>query len=515
MTGSSGILLDGTLGGNTVEGNFLGTDVTGTTAAANQYGVSSQSPGNLIGGTSLASRNLISGNSNQGARALAATSGSGATTVVLNAGSGTRFKNNLIGTRATGMTGLANGGGISLSVPDVIIGGTSAAERNIISGNSGTGIQAFASVSSGTFVSAPTGLTVQGNYIGTTVTGLAALPNTSGGITASGDTTIIGGDNPTPLTGCTGACNLISGNAGNGLSLNNSYDNSQTSPTAGTRYSTAASSVVEGNYIGVNVTGTLALGNSGGGVQLSAADIRVGGGSPATRNVISGQILNSNSGINAGSSTFVNTTTGAYVVVGTATGSVIRGNYIGLNAAGTAAIPNHNGISVSVPGVRVGGTDPTDRNVVSGNNQTGINSFVGLARPQQGAPIQFSISVMTVPSEMIVEGNYVGVSANGSVAVPNLGGGVRISGINSRVGGTVGTSALSCTGPCNLISGNTNPDPTRATGVTVSSDHNNATLQANIRIYSDASGSQVVGNFIGVVRTAHGTNLGGRRSPTT
>ena len=50
-------------GGNVIEGNYLGTDVTGTTAHANQfYGVSiSASRNNTIGGTTPAARNLIGG----------------------------------------------------------------------------------------------------------------------------------------------------------------------------------------------------------------------------------------------------------------------------------------------------------------------------------------------------------------------------------------------------------------------------------------------------------------------
>ena len=69
-------------------------------------------------------------------------------------------------------------------------------------------------------------------------------------------------------------------------------------------------SVIEGNYIGVNVNGTAALGNLGAGIQLGAADIHVGGGSPATRNVISGH-TNNGQGINVGYNSFGSTLVGS------------------------------------------------------------------------------------------------------------------------------------------------------------------------------------------------------------
>lgn len=494
FTSGSGILLDGPLGNNTVEGNFIGTDVTGTSAAANQYGVSSQSPNNLIGGTSLASRNLISGNNNQGARALAGTSGSGASTVVLSTGSGTAFRNNLIGTAASGMTALPNGGGISLSVPGVAIGGTSAAERNIISGNTGQGINAFANVSNGFVVTVPAGLTVQGNYIGTTVTGLAALANTGGGISASGNSTTIGGANASPGGACTGACNLISGNSGTGLTLSTNFNLDPLSPSAGAIHSSAVNSVVAGNYIGVNVNGTGALGNSSSGIFLSAQDVQVGGGSAATRNVIGGNGLATNgAGIFAGSNALNNLTDGTSVVVTRAIGAVIRGNYLGLNAAGTAALANANGIYVSVPDVTIGGIVAGDRNVISGNINSGINTFANTFTPG-GA---FPVVVSTTPARLIVKGNYIGVTADGATALANTSNGLWITGENSVIGGTENTSALSCTGACNLISGNTNGS-NNASGLGVTSHFNNTPGPGLGDLYSSASGTQILGNFVGV-----------------
>ena len=486
FTSGPGILLD-TAGGNTIEGNFIGTDAAGVAAAPNQLGVSSQSPNNLIGGTSPASRNLISGNSNQGARALASSSNG----VITSIGSGTMFKNNLIGTRASGMTALPNnGGGLTMSAPNVVVGGPTAAERNVISGNGNTGISAFANVftpaGGGTpiVVSAANGLVVQGNFIGATADGGSALGNGNGGVSASVFATIGGGAGTTPGDSCTGACNVISGNNGTGVSLSNSYDGNAASPTAGMIYSSAANSVVEGNYIGVTVNGSApavgTIGNTSQGVNVSAPDVQIGGGSPATRNVIAGNGAGTgNAGIHVGTNTLSNSAT----LVASGAGTVIRGNYIGLNAPGTLAVPNGNGITVVVPNVRIGGTTPADRNIISGNLQNGINTFANTFNPG-GAPI-----VITVPSGLVVQGNYIGTTLNGLAALANGSGGLYVTGAGSIIGGDAGTTpGGACTGACNLISGNTG----NGLSVTTSTDNASQTLT------SSAAGSFVEGNFVGV-----------------
>ena len=317
FTGGSAIVMFGATGNNTIEGNFIGTDATGTAAVPNGSGIASQSPNNLIGGVALAARNLISGNSNQGALTLAFhTNG-----VVTSIGSGTMFKNNLIGTTASGMTALPNnGGGLTMSAPNIVVGGTSAAERNVISGNGNTGISAFANVFTPpgggppVVVSQPSGLIVQGNFIGTTADGLARLANNNGGVSANGPNTTIGGSaGTTPGGACTGACNLISGNFGNGVSLGNSFENNTSSPFLGTLYSSATNSVIEGNYIGVDVNGNApavgTMGNSSQGVCRERARRADRRRLAASRNVISGNGWGNGSGVSIGNNTVNGTTT--------------------------------------------------------------------------------------------------------------------------------------------------------------------------------------------------------------
>src|SRR5262249_7323128 len=143
--------------------------------------------------------------------------------------------------------------------------------RNIISGNSSAGVNIRLGAS-GNFV--------QGNYIGTDVTGNVALANGavvqgfgSAGVAIQHGATnnTIGGTDP-------GAGNVISGNVGWGGFGVSIYD------TTGT--------LVQGNFIGTNATGTAALANAGTDVLLAfASGNTIGGTSPAARNIISGSVF--------------------------------------------------------------------------------------------------------------------------------------------------------------------------------------------------------------------------------
>src|SRR5262249_19029971 len=130
------------------------------------------------------------------------------------------------------------------------IGGTTAAARNIISGNTGSGIEVDGS---GNFV--------QANFIGTDVTGTVGLGNGGGGVVVLGgsNNTIGGADTNTPGSPLAGAGNLVPGQAGTGILVAGS----------GNR--------IQGNYVGTDVTGTHALGNTFGiGIQFGATSNWIG-----------------------------------------------------------------------------------------------------------------------------------------------------------------------------------------------------------------------------------------------
>ncbi len=193
-----------TIGGNTIEGNFIGTDVSGTADLGNSLdGVRIESASNnMIGGTSIAERNVISGNGFRGVFIIFGAFGS----------TGNLVQGNLIGTKANGAEALGNTfGGVLLQAHGNILGGTTAGAGNVISGNNSVGVIIFAGA----------GNQVEGNFIGTQEDGTSPLGNASHGVLISDAPTpnnTIGGTTGTTAGGpCTGACNTIAFNSGDGV----------------------------------------------------------------------------------------------------------------------------------------------------------------------------------------------------------------------------------------------------------------------------------------------------------
>lgn len=214
------------------------------------------------------------------------------------AGGQNRVEGCYIGTNAAGTVAVPNGeNGIAGGGNNQRIGGTEARFRNVISGNGEDGIH----------LEGVSNTVVLGNFIGTNALGTAALPNLQSGVSlldAHDDR--VGGSEP-------GSRNVISGNGAFGVVLED-----------GNRIQ------VQGNYIGTDVRGERALPNGRHGVSVSEmGSVLIGGSSDATRNIISG---------NGGD--------GVQLTRGTSA-SQVQGNYVGLNAAGTAALANQgSGIEV-------------------------------------------------------------------------------------------------------------------------------------------------------------------------
>jgi hypothetical protein len=307
-----GILLR-TNGSNVIESNLIGTGAEGTNDLGNdEAGVTvdilSRCHNNTIGGTVAAARNVISGNNGFGGVYLPFTNGN-------------RVRGNFIGTDITGTANLRNisfnGAGVDLSLgsSDNTIGGTTAGARNIISGNPRGGI----------FVSNPTSSAnlVQANFIGTDITGTARVPTCSPGSICGGGTgvTIVQANGNTIGGTIIASRNLISGNNDNGVEIT-------------TNLSTL--NLVQGNLIGTDVNGTVALGNSRAGVliQFSADDNTIGGAVNEARNVISG---NRTFGVQIG-----------FIDRAVTTNNVVQGNFIGTDAAGISPVGN-NQDGVNIP----------------------------------------------------------------------------------------------------------------------------------------------------------------------
>jgi hypothetical protein len=229
--------------GSSIQGCFLGTNSSGNDTEGNAVAIRVDGgDGFVVGGTAAAARNLISGN---GAGMLFGLLGAGGANHVV--------QGNLFGTDALGTTAIPNSIGIHLAygTTNVFIGGTTPEARNVIVASTGDGV-GFAN-GEGAGVTA----TVQGNWIGLDVTGLAAIPNNFGVSVYDGGL-ILGG-------AAAGAGNVISGNI-NSISL-------------------YAGAIVQGNLIGVAPDGTSPMGN-GGGIEIFGNDSVIGGPGAGEGNVI-------------------------------------------------------------------------------------------------------------------------------------------------------------------------------------------------------------------------------------
>ena len=304
---------------NTIEGNYIGTDVTGTHALGNRTGVALDEALNILGGTAPGTGNLISGN-DIGAEISAR---------------GMIVQGNFIGTDASGTAPLGNRIGVLVQSPfafQSLIGGTTTAARNLISGNHFAGVQIDGSGQN----------TLEGNYIGTDITGNVAIGNGYGVLLSGGAS-----NNDIGPTIAVAARNLISGNS------------------AGIELISADGNRIHGNDIGTNAAATAAVPNLNGVELISSTNNLVGGirvasfMDPGAVNVISGNL-------NAG-------------VLLTSGGNQVQGNFVGVNRLGSAALPNGVGIFVSGPNNLIGGASSGVSNVISGNSSTGLDLSGALA----------------------------------------------------------------------------------------------------------------------------------------
>lgn len=246
---------------------------------------------------------------------------------------GSILQGNTIGLNAFGTASLANASyGIVIDYThDIVIGGTDPGSRNIISGNQLGGIYLTASASDNL---------IQGNYLGTDGNGTAALANSADGLLIAGSNNLIGGAVP-------GARNLISGNGRLGIFISSS---------------TATGNLVQGNYIGTDVTGTAKLGNTSSGIRFQfATNNTIGGTDPAAGNLISG---NGSNGVE---------------ITDNSTGNLVQGNIIGGDITGAAAPGNgSNGLIIDgFSNNTIGGTEPGAGNLITGNGGGGVVVTIG------------------------------------------------------------------------------------------------------------------------------------------
>ncbi|WP_290661605.1 DUF4347 domain-containing protein, partial [Aquabacterium sp.] len=263
--------------------------------------------------------------------------------------------------------------GIESYGANLTIGGTTVADRNVISGN--------ASAFNIYLASGADGSVIKGNYIGLNAAGTAAFSSTNSAygimIETSSTNITIGGT-------AAGAGNVISGFTLQGVWV-----------------TTTGTTTLQGNYIGTDYTGAVDLGNAAYGVYVDDGGSAIIGGTAAgAGNVISGN-------------------DGGGIYVGSTGGATIQGNVIGLNAAGTAALGNTGvGIYLTTSNAStLGGNTAAARNVISGNSSYGIQV---VSSPTGGH---------------VIKGNYIGVGADGTTLLGNGAAGVYITGNSTIIGG--------------------------------------------------------------------------------
>jgi hypothetical protein len=317
----NGITLQSGSSANRLEGNWIGTDIIGKLKNGNATGVEIVGgTNNVVGGPNPASRNLISGNSYNG---------------IAIRSSGNTVHGNYIGTDVDGTNAIGNGyttSGVGNVAAGVWLEGSAARGNliisNLISGNT-RGVALYNS--------ARTNM-VWGNIIGPIAGGTAPMP---GALKQHWGVEIFGSDGNRIGSTDSPTRNVISGNGditqgigGNGISINSSFGN-----------------IVQGNYIGTDVSGTARLGNVRDAVTCSSGGNNIIGGTTAgARNIISG---NGGSGIS-----FIR-----------ASSNVVQGNYIGTKTDGASGLGNANaGIFIyNGDGHSIGGTTAASGNVIAWN----------------------------------------------------------------------------------------------------------------------------------------------------
>ena len=377
---STGIILTGN-GNNIVEGNYIGTDLSGTAVRCNSgngvYVLNSIN--NTVGGTTASARNIISGNRLPGLAM-------GGSFSLLN-----RAYGNFIGTDVTGNADLGNrsNGVAVVDGTSNSIGGTVAGAGNVISGNDSPGVAIG--------FSDPAGILVQGNYIGTNAAGNAPMGNLGG--------VIIGGFfqlNGTPITatdntvgGTTPAArNVISGNNGNGVEVINlgSMNNN-----------------VQGNFVGLNAGGTGGIGNLLSGVFITnAPDNLIGGTTAGAANYIA---RNTQYGVGVGIRR-ANASNVNQFIVGGEQMSVL-GNVIGSDPTQTLRLGNQlDGVYVDADSV----SNFILGNVIPFNGGSGVripnNTNSGVPNSFPGRSIDIEDNFIYANSALGIDLHNPGVSPN-------------------------------------------------------------------------------------------------------
>jgi gliding motility-associated-like protein len=453
--------------GERVYGNIIGLDYNAMNAIPNSTGIFLGANGSnvMIGQPDSIHGNIISGNISVQIR--------------VDEFNGVSIANNLIGPDKTGITSpVTTTFGVYMDNPNatnVVIGGFTPGERNVIARNQ-VGINLLQS---------GTGCMILNNYIGLTKAGDAASPNTNNGINIASAVL-----NAVQI-GLPGAGNVISGQLLGGAGINitggaahaivgniigldptgsfaipningimlNGANNVYIGGTYGTADRNVISgnsqwgivlqlggdfNAIRGNLIGTDVTGTIALGNTLGGILVGNTNNTQIGGTSADRNLVSGHNNPNSMGI---------------LLNSTGTGTVVTANFIGTDLNGTAPLGNYYGMMIDGSHLASVGGPVGAENYFASNQEAGVflNSVAG----------------------PVVAGNIIGLGFAGAFPSSGNGYGILVQAPNAAIG----TGFLS-----NIIANNTNH------GILVDGDIADFVTIENNTIGTDFAGSAGIGN---------------------
>jgi len=339
-----------------------------------------------------------------------------------------------LGTDATGTSASGNNIGVFLdfgfNISGTRIGDTTAAARNLISGNA-----------VGVFIQNASNNVVEGNFIGTDVTG--------GNVIAQG-----------------AGVNLANGSNGNVIGGTTAAARNVIACNSGVFVGTGDGNIVEGNFIGTDVTGTKSFGFGAfsTGVTIDTGTNALIGGLTATPGAPPGNLI-------AGC--------GRGVSIGNNTITTVQGNLIGTDAAGTAVIGiDLDGVTVQGPSNTIGGSTTTARNVISGCGRHAVTMGTDNASVHDN----------------FVQGNFIGTDINGVNPLPNGGSGIDLAvGFSNTIGGTTGTPGIP---PGNVIMNNAN-------GVIIGSGVTDHLIRGNV-----IAGNQGRGVFVAGANSTGNSILG-------
>ncbi|MFL6210211.1 MAG: right-handed parallel beta-helix repeat-containing protein [Pyrinomonadaceae bacterium] len=400
-SGRHGIYVLGGSTGVKVEGNRIGTDANGTVAMPT-----------AVHGVIIENSAAASVSYNQIAN-------SGAVGLVLVGAPDSSAYGNTIGTDATGTVAMGSGGdGIYVqNSTNVTIGTPHPNDRNLVANNGHFGVYVLGG---------STGIKVQGNRIGTDVSGTARMPSAVHGVVIEN------------TGGALVTDNLIANSGAVGLVLVGASD-----------------AVAYSNLIGLSSDGTTAMGNGGDGIYVQNSP-RASIGLPNNRNIVA------NSGHH-----------GIYVLGGS-TGAKLQGNFVGTDASGLVSrasavhgilVENTDAVSVlgnvvgnsgevglllagashavvqgNLLGVGSDGTTPMSNTLDGIFAYNSPHSLIGGAGAGNviAANHRYGILVQGNTTDLRVQGNSIGMDASGAADLGNTQAGIFIdqSSSNNTIGGT-------------------------------------------------------------------------------